>query len=224
VDGGLCYREQKLCSVRVVVPQRPLKFRRSRRGTSEWLADHGGTVLVMVGVASVVASLFVDSETKAVPLIVMGLAAVILGVVLPRAEGQVKVGPSGLEVVLAKVKQKAAQRGFPPEAQAKAVEAASHEWALYRNLLMHSMAAHPAHPPLVTSDTATGARPEQTEASAVEETAEELAESILRKTTRVLCGQCGTEIDEASDTSADERTPCPNCGAMSRTFEASGSV
>jgi rubrerythrin len=151
----------------------------------------------------------------------MGLAAVVLGVVLPRAEGQVKVGPSGLEVVLAKVKQKAAQRGLPPEEQAKAVDAATREWALYRNLLMSSRAG-PAHP-LITNDAVTVAREVEVE-SAVEEAAEELAESILRKTTRVLCGQCGNEIDERSDTPADERTPCPNCGSTSRTFEVSGSV
>jgi DNA-directed RNA polymerase subunit RPC12/RpoP len=218
----LALRKQKLCSVRGVA-RRDLKFRRPRRNPSEWLAEHGGTVLVAVGVASVVASLFVNSETKAVPLIVMGLAAVILGVVLPRAEGQVKVGPSGLEVVLAKVKQKAAQRGLPPETQAAAVEAATREWALYRNLLMSSTEglAHPSESPVITNDAVTSAREIEIapEATAVEEAAEELAESIVRKaTTRVLCGECGNEIDERSDTPAEERTPCPNCGSTSRAF------
>jgi hypothetical protein len=37
-------------------------------------------------------------------------------------------------------------------------------------------------------------------------------------TRTVECGACGTIIDEPTDTPAEERQPCPECGSTSRTF------
>src|SRR5436309_6308790 len=34
----------------------------------------------------------------------------------------------------------------------------------------------------------------------------------------VECGQCGTIIDEPTDTPAEDRQPCPKCGSTRRTF------
>ena len=37
--------------------------------------------------------------------------------------------------------------------------------------------------------------------------------------TVVKCNDCGTILDEPSDTPAGERTPCPSCGSKARLFE-----
>ena len=38
------------------------------------------------------------------------------------------------------------------------------------------------------------------------------------------CGQCGASINERSDTPAEERRPCPNCGSTTREFASSAAL
>jgi len=40
----------------------------------------------------------------------------------------------------------------------------------------------------------------------------------------VRCGNCAEVLAEPSDTPAEQRIPCPHCGAKRRTFELSGTV
>jgi hypothetical protein len=40
----------------------------------------------------------------------------------------------------------------------------------------------------------------------------------------VVCGKCGTELDEPRDLPADNRQPCPACGSTARQFSVSVSL
>jgi hypothetical protein len=42
--------------------------------------------------------------------------------------------------------------------------------------------------------------------------------------TRVRCAKCDRLIDQAPDLDPSKREPCPDCGSLARTFEASSSL
>lgn len=90
----------------------------------QWLRRNTGIALLLVGILLVGAGAFVvESTAVATAVATIGAAAMVLAILLPRSEGRMKLGPSGLEVVLAKVEQKSEERGLEPELRAEAVVA-----------------------------------------------------------------------------------------------------
>jgi hypothetical protein len=80
--------------------------------------------LVVVGAALVLfGALLVKSSPVAMALVVMGAGAAILGIVLNLAEGQVKIGPSGVQFTLRqRVMQMSAERNLSKKETKMAVE------------------------------------------------------------------------------------------------------
>ena len=90
----------------------------------QWIRDNTGVALLLVGISLVGVGAFVVAPAAAATAIAtIGAAAMVLAVLLPRSEGRMKLGPSGLELILAKVEQKSEERGLEPELRAEAVVA-----------------------------------------------------------------------------------------------------
>jgi hypothetical protein len=77
-----------------------------RTSGNDLVAQNASPILLGAGTVFIVAGVLVSRDAVSVPLVVIGAATIILGAVLSRAEGQVKIGPGGLEVVLGAVRRK----------------------------------------------------------------------------------------------------------------------
>src|SRR4051812_46032812 len=70
----------------------------------DWLVRQGGWILVLVAVALIaLATVFADKEAVAAIFALGGVALFIVGVLLPRIQGPLKFGPTGLEISLAEL-------------------------------------------------------------------------------------------------------------------------
>lgn len=85
-----------------------------------WLLRHGAALLMVVGVLLGISGIPLDRD----PLVVLGVGLFALGVLLPRVEGLVEIGPAGLKVPLVsleKVEEHIRRAGLSPDETAKAL-------------------------------------------------------------------------------------------------------
>lgn len=94
----------------------------SSHSADRWIRDNAGLALLLVGAALVgVGGFAVESAAVATAMVSIGAVAMVLAVLLPRSQGQLKLGPGGLEVVLTAVEQRSEERGLEPELRAEAI-------------------------------------------------------------------------------------------------------
>lgn len=87
-----------------------------------WLTDHGSIFLVAIGIVLVGLALWrPEYEALASVLVAVGAGCVVLGVLLDRLEGTIKLGPAGIELVLKKVEEEAEDRGLGSEEKLDAI-------------------------------------------------------------------------------------------------------
>jgi hypothetical protein len=102
--------------------------RRFGSGLLLFLGRHGSSVvLVVVGVLCLAAAIWVvpDRQAVATALVAFGVAQVVLGAVLSRAEGPLSLTPSGgLKTVLRAVDRRASEAGLTQEERAEAARRA----------------------------------------------------------------------------------------------------
>jgi hypothetical protein len=117
------------------------------------MRSNSGLALVLVGAALVgLGSFAVEKEAVGTGLVVIGAAAMVLAVLLPRSHGQLKLGPGGLEVYLSEVERLSEERGLDAELRAEAVTAAFYKLLASRetrhsdlnptNVLIHDALRH----------------------------------------------------------------------------------
>jgi hypothetical protein len=185
------------------------------RSANEWLADYGGAVLIVVGLSLAGLGFAAADSARSVPLVIMGAGAAILGVLLPRVAGPVKVSPSGIEAVLTAVGLRAIQRkadelGIPPGEKDKLVDEAL---ALFgqRNVTILTPAAKAVAGMPVRKARAEPTGPvEQLQSlgyEAIVETAEKLAEEAVARaaTTGTVETQALRDVPEEPE-QPEERT------------------
>jgi hypothetical protein len=179
-----------------------------------WLERNGAIALVVAGIVLVTLGLLIPTADAAkVILIVFGACAGILGIMLPRIEGPMKLGPGGLEMLLRKVREKADAFQLPAETRDDVVERTRQSYEDWQRLLWHA-----------TSDAAEGKRLNDpsgwtmTGTRLAADAADKIAAEIIANTTTVSCSNCMRIIDERSDIPADERRPCRICGSTARSI------
>jgi hypothetical protein len=89
------------------------------------LRKHGQSLLLGIFSLVLLVAGLVNNDKSALSttLVVLATGCFVLGVLLSRAEGALKLGPGGLEIEnLAKVVEKAAEKGFTPQQTGMAVQ------------------------------------------------------------------------------------------------------
>ena len=85
------------------------------RSANDWLARHGGVILVATGVALITLAAVYSTRVAVAPVFAFtGIASVILGVVLPRVEA-LELSQSRIKLVLSRVLEAVAARRTPEE-------------------------------------------------------------------------------------------------------------
>jgi hypothetical protein len=95
----------------------------AKRFTNDSLSDHGGWILVAVGIGLItLAAVFADRVSLAPIFAFCGIASIVFGVFLPRMEGQTEFSTTGVKFVLKATKQALGQRHLTPEQVANVYE------------------------------------------------------------------------------------------------------
>jgi len=88
---------------------------------SAWLQRHGGWLLCGLGIALIaLATVFVEQVAVAPIFAIGGIGLTVLGVVLPRVQGQMELGTNGFKFFLAEIGRQAVT--LSPEAKAEVLD------------------------------------------------------------------------------------------------------